>query len=154
MKDCYGVTFQGLKAKKEVIGSEVLRKAFNAYKTNKHEKLSTPDLQVFKTETDADKFVSDFHATAKTLPLLKNKTEQCKSALVSKRHHLALILLGKKMKTERRHKIKAEAGDLVCIHDQTYYVPVRLTSVRQDGDSYIYEYENHNTQGTGRIHHG
>lgn len=149
----FGVTFQGFKAEKSTIDESLIQDAMKKTKAKKAIELSCPDLQIFDSEKQADKFIKDFETASKKLPLLADRKISSDVTLLYKRHYLVLTTLGLKSKTVRLRKIAAKVGDIVMFHDQTYCIFGKLTAIRKEVDSYVYEYD-YITQGSGRINNG
>lgn len=148
-KQYFGVTFRSFQATISEINGDLVTEALRKLKTKKISSLCNPDLQVFESKEDALKFKEDFKKAVAKIDLLKNRTIQG-TPILYKRHYLALAQLGVKTKTVRNRRIKGEVGDVVYLHDQTFYVPARLTAITQDGDSWIYEYKVINAQTASR----
>lgn len=107
MSQVFGVTFQGFTARKSIISPEMIAQAKSFYKTTSLKKISNPDLQLFKNESEADKFISSFNAEASKLDKLATFDAGIHSgSLLSKRHHLVLLKLGLKMKQSDAKKYK------------------------------------------------
>ena len=91
---------------------------------------------VFNSYEDARRFKDAFNKARDGLEML-SKSGHVRVLL--KRYYLTLIDMGLKRSTKRTYKIKAEIGDQIIFHDQTYQVAVKLTAISEVGKG-CYEY--------------
>ena len=104
-------------------------------------KLSNYDYKVFDSEAKAEKWLIKFN---KTLNELDNK-KICKSrdlpAILLKRRYMAQTLMKEKLQTYRNYKKDWKNGQLFNFHDQTFFLTVKLISIKLVKDKgYCYKF--------------
>ena len=104
--------------------------------------LNNYDTRVFNSESDAEKFLKRYEFTLKGL----NNATICRSrklpAILYKRRYIVLSLMGLKMQTFRHYRKNWKVGDCFNLHDQTYFLTVRLTKpISETPDGFRYDFE-------------
>lgn len=89
--------------------------------------LETWDRRIFRTEEDADSFLTAYKDALKHLPR-GNKRPELPCMLLKKRY-LTLAVMGLKTYTTRSYKKDWKAGQVFQFHDQEHFLPVKLTDV-------------------------
>lgn len=99
------------------------------------------DFKVFESEKKAEKWLKDY---LKILRSLSNK-KICKSrelpAILYKRRYMVQTLMGEKSQTYRSYKKDWKPGQLFNLHDQVFFLTVRLKRIVKTSDGYKYEFD-------------
>lgn len=100
------------------------------------------DFKVFRSEKQASTWLKKY---LKILRALHNK-KICKSrdfpAMLYKRRYMVQTLMGEKMQTYRHYSKEWKPGQFFNLHDQVFFLTVRLTSVKKIGrGSYCYRFQ-------------
>lgn len=122
--------------------NDTVQKDLDHYNASHWMDLIDHDWKVFKTETDANKFVTQYNQTLKRLNKLKTSVNlKGLPCLLYKRRYLVLSALGLKLVTKRDYlKKNLLPGDLFYFHDQTYYLICELKKITKNKEG-LYEYE-------------
>jgi hypothetical protein len=103
--------------------------------------LDNYDRRVFRTPEEADAYLELYNRTLKSL----NNTHICKAkgipAMLYKRRYIVQTLLGEKLQTYRHYKKPWTPGTLFNLHDQTFFLTVRLKSIEETPDGFKYSFE-------------
>lgn len=104
--------------------------------------LETYDCRVFDSEKRAEAFSKQYK---KIWNSLTNK-RLCKSrdfpAILYKRRYMVISLMGLKPQTYRGYKKNWKPGQLFNLHDQTFFLTVRLSSLsHKNGVGYCYKFK-------------
>lgn len=100
------------------------------------------DHRVFDTALEAEAFLEQYLEQLDTL----SNARICKSrdlpAILYKRRYMIATLLGLKNHTYRDYKKKWTPGQLFNLHDQVFFLTVRLKSIKSvGGGDYKYDFE-------------
>ncbi len=122
--------------------SEILKEDMEFFSVKNAMDLNDYDYKVFKTEKEADDFLNKYLKTLKTL----NNNKICKSralpCLLYKRRYIVQTLLGLKNQTFRHYQKKWKAGQLFNLHDQTYFLTVKLRKITKiSKNNYKYDFK-------------
>lgn len=106
------------------------------------QELDTYDRRIFKTESQAETYLTKYAKTLKSLDNDKICHSRDLPAMLYKRRYMIQTILGEKNKTVRSYCKNWKAGQLFNLHDQTFFLTVRLKRIFQlsDGD-YQYDFE-------------
>lgn len=101
-------------------------KDLESFKKNSVYELQDYNRRIFRTESEASKFRLEYLTALRAL----DNSRICKSrdlpCMLYKRRFIVLSLLGLKNQTFRHYKRNFERGTLFNLHDQTYFLTVRL----------------------------
>lgn len=118
-----------------------LQKDLDFFNVQNALELSDYDRKVFKTEAEADTYLSRYFFAKNSL----DNNEICKSrklpAMLYKRRYIVQTLLGEKLQTFRHYKKNWKPGQLFNLHDQTYFLTVELISITKVRDNYCYKFK-------------
>ena len=106
--------------------------------------LETYDRRLFETYEAAETFLDAYTKTLKSLSNEKICLSRDLPAMLYKRRYMILTILGLKLQTYRGYLKKDwKPGDLINLHDQTYFLTVRLKKIYFDDEveQYCYEFE-------------
>ncbi len=100
------------------------------------------DFKVFRTEQQANSWLKKYLRILKSL----NNKRICKSrdlpAMLYKRRYMVQTLMGEKMQTYRHYPKKWKPGQLFNLHDQVFFLTVKLTSLKRNSrKSYCYKFQ-------------
>lgn len=104
--------------------------------------LASIDRHIFRNATDADSFLASYNSTLVKLSNAEICLNRKLPAMLYKRRFIVLALLGLKFSTIRKYRKAWTPGQLFNLHDQTYFLTVRLLSIEElDGGNFKYNYE-------------
>ena len=100
------------------------------------------DFKVFRTEKEANLWLAKY---LKILRSLDNK-QICKSrelpAMLYKRRYMVQTLMGEKLQTYRSYSKPWKPGQYFNLHDQVFFLTVKLTSMKKISEnSYLYKFK-------------
>ena len=120
--------------------NEVLKEDLEFFGVKSAHDLNDYDFKVFDTEKKANSWLKKYK---KVLNGLDNK-KICKSrdlpAILYKRRYIVQTLMKEKLQTVRHYKKDWKKGDLFNLHDQTYFLTVKLTKLTDLGNG-LYQYD-------------
>lgn len=141
MKNVYDVDLCVKMPVVKIISPEVLARGLKLFNTKDPRKLTTPDRLIFKTEFEADLFLDDYNRNLEILKEGKTCQDRKLPALICKRRYIVQALMSEKNMTTRGYKKDWKKGQLFNLHDQTYFLTVKLKNIKKSGDNYQYNYE-------------
>ena len=103
--------------------------------------LSDYDCYVFDSEKKADKFLSGYKKVLKGLSNRKICKSRDLPAILYKRRYMVQSLMRLKNQTYRSYKKPWTPGQLFNLHDQVFFLTVRLTSLTFDKRNRQYCYK-------------
>lgn len=113
---------------------------FFEYKTVSQ--LDDPDFRVFETLKKAEKFLSQFEKIKNNLDNSKICLNRKLPCILYKRRYIIQSLMKLKNCTYRHYKKPWNAGDLINLHDQTYFLTVKIKKITEiNQKSYRYDFE-------------
>lgn len=89
------------------------------------------DAQLFNRFGDAVKFIDKYESVLNSLDSKKLKSKKGVPKILIKRRYLVLALLGMKNKTTRDYKKDWSIGQEFQLYDQTYFLSVKLTGIKE-----------------------
>lgn len=103
--------------------------------------LNDYDWRIFDSEIKAESFLKKYKKIKADL----NNRKICKGrelpAILYKRRYMVLTLMGLKPQTYRRYSKPWKAGQLFNLHDQTFFLTVKLKSLTYDKKEKLYCYK-------------
>jgi hypothetical protein len=104
--------------------------------------LDNYDRRVFLSEVEAEAYLNTYLKTLRSLDNAKICKSRQLPCMLYKRRYIVQTLLNSKMYTERHYKKNWKPGVLFNLHDQTYFLTVRLTQLEEleDDDGVFYRY--------------
>lgn len=142
MKDHYYIKLDTSKPKVRLYPSEAIKVDMKSSGAKSALALDDYDFKVFRTQKEADRWLGKY---LKILRSLNNK-KICKSrdlpAILYKRRYMVQTLMREKMQTYRSYlKEDWRPGQYINLHDQVFFLTVRLTSIKKVGrGSYRYKF--------------
>ena len=103
--------------------------------------LDTYDRKVFRSDEDADAFLDHYLDVLKNLDNKKICLDRSLPAILYKRRYIVQSIMGEKCQTYRHYKKNWKPGQLFNLHDQTFFLTVRLKSITETPDGYCYKFE-------------
>ena len=120
---------------------DALKKYMKAERVNRPMELESYDCRIFDSEKKADAFLKKYKKILKSL----SNRRLCKSrdlpAILYKRRYMVLSLMGLKPQTYRSYLKQWKVGQLFNLHDQTFFLTVRLKSLSYDKEAKSYRYK-------------
>jgi len=103
--------------------------------------LSDYDWKVFLSRDDAESFLRAYLSQLKTL----SNSRICRSrelpGMLYKRRYIVQSIMKLKNQTFRSYKRDWKSGDLVNLHDQTFFLTVRILKITKVDDEWRYDFE-------------
>lgn len=103
--------------------------------------LNDYDWRIFNSETKAKSFLEKY----KKIKAGLNNRKICKGrdlpAILYKRRYMVLTLMGMKAQTYRSYSKPWKTGQLFNLHDQTFFLTVKLKSLTYDKKEKLYCYK-------------
>lgn len=141
MKDAYCIPISTGEPKIYLYSSENIQDDLKENGLKKFSQLDDYDFKVFDTEKKARAWLKRY---LKILRALSNK-KICKSrdlpAILYKRRYMVQTLMGEKSQTYRSYKKDWKPGQLFNLHDQVFFLTVRLKRIVKTTDGYKYEFD-------------
>ena len=91
--------------------------------------LTDYDRIVFSSEIEAEFFIEKYKKTYSKLKQLTDSSSNGLPAILYKRRYLVQTIMGYKMQTYRNYKKEWAVGQIFVLHDQTYFLKVKLTDL-------------------------
>lgn len=125
------------------LSGEELEFDMKFYNAKKPTDLSDVDRRVFDTEEQADEFYKIYMETLKSLDNKKICHSRDLPCMLYKRRYIVQSLLGEKMSTDRHYKKNWKTGDLINLHDQVFFLTVKIKKITEmkDDDGIFYRYD-------------
>lgn len=142
MRDYFVIDLEARKLEVCLYPAEIVSVDLDFYGLKDPLKLSDFNWRVFESETKANIWLERYKETLKNL----NNNKICKSrelpAMLYKRRYLVQTLLGEKSFTQRSYLKKWSVGTEFNLHDQTYFLTVRLKKITDmKNGGYRYDFE-------------
>lgn len=142
MKDLYCIVLETKEPKVTPYLKEDVKADLKYFGLKNPKQLDDYDFKVFRTENEANAWLKKY---LQILRSLSNK-RICKSrdlpAILYKRRYMVQTLMGEKMQTYRHYSKDWKRGQLFNLHDQVFFLTVRLTSLKKVGRaSYCYKFQ-------------
>lgn len=143
MKDHFYIKLDTSKPKIRIYPAESIKLDMKSEGARSPLALNDYDFKVFRTEAEANRWLSKY------IKILRGLTNRkiCKSrdlpAMLYKRRYMVQTLMREKMQTYRSYlKIDWKPGQFINLHDQVFFLTVRLTSIKKVGrSSYRYKFD-------------
>lgn len=142
MKNYFYIKLESPKPSVKLYVPDDIRADMKAEGASSPIKLDDYDFKVFRTEREANSWLKKY---LRILKSLSNK-RICKSrdlpAMLYKRRYIVQTLMGEKMQTYRAYPKPWRPGQYFNLHDQVFFLSVRLTSLKKVGkNSYRYKFK-------------
>ena len=126
----------------DLYDNETIQNDLDFFGFTEVQELQDAEWRIFETEKKAQKFINDFEKTKKNL----NNDKICKSrsipCLLYKRKYMIMSLMKLKMSTQRHYFKDFKPGQLINLHDQTFFLTVKIKKVEKLADNnYQYDFE-------------
>ena len=103
--------------------------------------LSEYDFRTFEVESDADSFLERYNSILKSL----DNALICKSrtlpAMLYKRRYIVQSIMRVKSQTFRHYRTSWKENDLVNLHDQTFFLTVKIIRISKIENQWRYDFE-------------
>lgn len=103
--------------------------------------LDTYDFKVFDSELKADAWLEKYTKTLKGLSNSKICLSRKLPAMLYKRRYMIQSIMGEKLQTYRDYLKPWTHGQLFNLHDQVYFLTVRLLSINETDEGYCYRFK-------------
>lgn len=103
--------------------------------------LNDYDFKLFDNKKEAQEFFSQYMTALKSLDNKRICNSRDLPCLLYKRRYIVQSLLGLKNQTYRHYLKDFKKGDLINLHDQTYFLTVQIESVTKEGKNYCYKFK-------------
>ena len=137
---CYVIDLDVKRPEVSFLDAEGLDLDFKFYKTQNIDDLSDNDRKYFRTEKEAEEFLSRYLKVLDSLDNARLCKDRSLPNMLYKRRYLVLSLLGLKSHTKRKYDKKWKAGQLFNLYDQTYFLTVKLKNVFKNTEG-LYQYD-------------
>ncbi|AFC22553.1 hypothetical protein phi1422_0033 [Bdellovibrio phage phi1422] len=99
------------------------------------------DRRVFACDDEADKFLENYSQVMNSLDNKKICKDRTLPAMLYKRRYIVQTLMGEKFQTYRSYRKDWRPGQLFNLHDQTFFLTVRLKSITETEHGFCYKFE-------------
>lgn len=142
MRDLFVIDLEDKIPSIQLYSVDDIEKDLKFFQCDKVSDLIDNDWKVFKTEKQAEKFLSLYETTLKSLDNAKIKKGKFPCILL-KRRYIVTSLMKLKTSTYRNYLKKDwKVGDLINFNDQTFFLTVKLTNIEQvDENLWRYDYK-------------
>lgn len=141
MKDLYCIVLGTKDPKVTLYSVDDIKADLKYFGLKNPMELDDYDFKVFRTEKAANSWLKRYSKILKSL----NNKRICKSrdlpAMLYKRRYMVQTLMGEKMQTYRHYPKEWKPGQLFNLHDQVFFLTVKLSSLKKMGrGSYCYKF--------------
>lgn len=126
------IDFNSSKLSIEQYDSGALAEDIDHYGVNHAIDLDSPDWRVFHSFSAAKKFLDEYSRVLNELDNAKICARRDVPCLLYKRKYIVQSLMGVKLATYRRYRKDFKPGQLINLHDQTFFLTVRIVSVEEE----------------------
>lgn len=142
VRECYYIDLDVARPDIFHFSGDELEYDMAAYKAKTVLDLDGFDRRIFKKEADAERFLDRYIDIKNGLKNSRICRSRHLPAMLYKRRYIVQTLMGDKMHTVRSYKKAWRPGILFNLHDQTYFLTVRLSRILDLGNGeYKYEFD-------------
>lgn len=143
LSDCYCVDIGKKMPRIESMIKNDFPNELEYHNTSNIMDLENHDWRLFKRVSGAQKFLENYNKTLLDLPNMHLSAKKELPKMLLKRRYLVTSLMNVKTYTTRKFKKDWKKGQLFQVYDQTFFVTVKLKSIKErtiDGETY-YQYD-------------
>jgi len=105
------------------------------------EKLDSYDWRVFDSEEKAGMWLQEYNAVLRGLDNARICNSRSLPAMLYKRRYMVQTIMGLKNQTYRHYLKPWKPGQLFNLHDQTYFLTVKLLRIEKTPQGFRYDFQ-------------